>query len=65
MNIKLVLYCFVIPYSFWVIASTNLDRIFKKNSIIQIHSLYIILSLIISYLLVNFIYDIYSTIQLL
>lgn len=62
MNIKLVLYCIFIPFSIWIITSTNLDKIFKKNSIMQIHSFYIAISLCLSYLLVNFFVDILNTI---
>ena len=65
MSIKIILYCIIIPFSIWIVTSTNLDKLFKKNSIMQIHSLYFILSLILSYLLVNFLVDIYGTISLL
>lgn len=65
MSIKLVLYCIFIPFSIWIITSTNIDKIFKKNSIMQIHCLYIMLSLILSYLVVNFLIDIYTTVSLL
>lgn len=65
MSIKLILYCLFIPFSIWIITATNLDKIFKKNSVMQIHSLYLALSLCLSYLLVNFFIDIYSTISLL
>ena len=65
MNIKLILYCLFIPYSFWIMTATNIDKIFKKNSVMQIHSLYFFLSLILSYLLVNFFVDIYSVISIL
>lgn len=65
MSIKLILYCLIIPFNIWIVTSTNLDKIFKKNSIMQMHSFYFTLSLILSYLLVNFFVDIYSTISLL
>lgn len=65
MNIKLILYCLFIPFSFWIITATNIDKVFKKNSVMQIHSLYFFLSLILSYLLVNFFVDIYSVISIL
>lgn len=64
MNIKLVLYCIFIPFSIWIVTSTNLDKIFKKNSIMQIHCLYLFLSLSLSYLIVNFLTDIYTTINI-
>ena len=60
MNIKLILYCIFTPLIIWIITSTNLDKIFKKNSIMQIHLFYIILSIVISYLVVNFFMDIYN-----
>ena len=65
MSIKIILYCLFIPFSIWIITSTNLDKIFKKNSVMQIHFLYLSLSLALSYLLVNFLVDIYSTMSLL
>lgn len=65
MSIKFVLYCIFIPINIWIITSTNLDKIFKKNSVMQIHCLYLILSLCLSYLLVNFLVDIYSVTNLL
>lgn len=65
MSIKLILYCIFIPFSIWIITATNLDKIFKKNSVMQIHSFYLVLSLSLSYLLVNFFVDIFNTISLL
>ena len=65
MNIKLILYLVIIPFSMWVIISTNIDKIFKKGSTNQIHLLYLFLSLALSYLLVNFFMDIYNTINFL
>lgn len=62
MNIKLVLYCLAIPFSIWVITSTNLDNFFRKNRLPQIHSMYAILSLILSYLIVNTLMDLHQTI---
>ncbi|MBQ9013337.1 MAG: DUF1146 domain-containing protein [Bacilli bacterium] len=62
MNIKLILYCLFIPFSIWIIISTNLDKIFKKNSIMQIHCFYLVLSICLSFLLVNFFMDIYNAI---
>lgn len=65
MNIKLILYCIFIPFSIWIVTATNIDKIFKKNSVMQIHCLYIFLSLILSYLMVNLLVDIYTTASLL
>lgn len=65
MNIKLILYCLFIPFCMWIITSTNLDRIFKKNCVMQIHCFYFTISLILSYLIVNFLMDIYNLISLI
>lgn len=65
MSIKLILYCLFIPFCIWVVTSINLDKIFKKNSVMQIHCFYLAISLALSYLLVNFFIDIYNTMSLL
>lgn len=65
MSIKIILYCICIPFSIWMITATNLDKVFRKNNNAQIHCLYFVLSLCLSYLLVNFLIDIYSTISIL
>lgn len=65
MSIKIVLYCIFIPFNIWIITSTNLDKIFKKNSVMQIHCLYLSISLALSYLVVNFFIDIYNTISII
>lgn len=64
MQIKIILYCLFIPFCIWIITSTNLDKFFKKNSVMQIHCLYLSLSLALSYLIVNFLIDIYSTMNI-
>ena len=63
MNIKFILYCMFIPFSMWIITATNLDKVFRKNNVAQIHCLYFTLSLCFSYLLVNFFIDIYTVIS--
>lgn len=62
MNIKLILYCLTIPFSVWIITSTNLDKFFRKNKLAQIHSAYVVLSIILSYLIVNTLMDLHQTI---
>ena len=60
MLIKLALYCIFIPTCIWVVTATNIDRFFKKNSTYQIHFMYLMISLGLSYLTVNFLMDIYT-----
>ena len=40
--------------------SLNIESIFKKGHINQIRVFYIAISLVLSYLIVNFLYDFYS-----
>ena len=54
---KVVLYCIMIPISMWVLECIKMDNAFKKGRIFQIKALYVMLSLIMSYLVTNFLYD--------
>ena len=65
MNIKILLYILVIPISMWVVTSLNIEKHFKKGSINQIKTLYVLLSLSLSYLIVNFLYDFYEISQII
>lgn len=60
MNIKTLLYIIIVPVSIWIISSMKLESIFKKNKTTQIVMFYVFISLGISYLVVNFIYDFYE-----
>jgi uncharacterized integral membrane protein (TIGR02327 family) len=57
MEIKAILYVLSIPFSIWLLDSININNIFKKNKITQAKIFYLVLAFIMSYLLVNFIYD--------
>lgn len=59
MNIKFYIYLLIIPFMIWTIMSLNLERYFKKGHVTQIKIFYITISLVLSYLLVNFLYDFY------
>ena len=60
MSIKLILYILIIPLMMWTVLSLNIEKYFKKGSINQIKIFYFVLSIILSYLLVNFLYDFYE-----
>jgi uncharacterized membrane protein YwzB len=60
MNVKTILYIIIVPISIWITTSMRLEQIFKKNKITQIITFYLFISLGISYLVVNFIYDFYE-----
>jgi len=60
MNVKLLLYIFVIPFVMYALDGVNINSIFKKNKVIQARILYVMLIFALSYLLVNFIFDFYG-----
>lgn len=57
MTTKTILYIVFIPIVLWALDGININQIFKKNRYYQARLCYLILTLIISYLLVNFIID--------
>ena len=59
MNVKIILYIIMIPLSIWALDALNIDGKFKKNRYYQSRVLYLMLSLGLSYLVVNFLYDFY------
>lgn len=65
MSIKFYLYIIIIPLVIWTILSLNLEQYFKKGRINQIKSFYVIISLSLSYMLVNFLYDFYLASQII
>ena len=63
MNIKIILYCIIVPLSIWALNSINMNNIFKKRSYYSSSFLYLFLSLGLSYLVVNFFYDFFINIK--
>lgn len=59
MNLKILLYCIAIPLSIYSLECINLDKFIKKRTVFQIKLLYLLISLCLSYLIVNFFYDFY------
>lgn len=57
MTTKTILYMLITPIVIWVLDSINITNVFKKNRYYQARVLYLILTLSLSYLTVNFIYD--------
>ncbi len=58
---KIVLYLITVPFIIWIVESINLNQIFKKNRVYQAQLFQLVLVMIISYLLVNFFYDLFFT----
>ena len=57
MSAKAILYIIVTPLVIWALDSINITNVFKKNRYYQARALYLILTLSLSYLTVNFLYD--------
>lgn len=59
MNIKFYLYFLIVPLTIWTLMSLNLEKYFKKGSVNQIRTFYVLITFALSYLIVNFLYDFY------
>lgn len=57
MTTKTILYIVFLPIVLWALDSVNINAIFKKNRYYQARLFYLILTLIVTYLLVNFVID--------
>ena len=57
MNYKIVLYIIFFFFLAYSLTSLNFNNIIKKNKVIEIRILIIILSIIMGYLLTNFVID--------
>ncbi len=57
MTIKTILYVVAVPIVIWALDGINLNQIFKKNRYHQARLFYLLLTISLSYLAVNFFYD--------
>ena len=57
MTIKTILYIIYAPITLWALDALNINLILKKNKYYKARLFYLILTLIITYLLVNFTLD--------
>ena len=55
--VKTIFYLIITCITLWALDSVRLNEIFKKNRYIQSRIIYLFLTLSLSYLVVNFIYD--------
>lgn len=60
MNIKIIIYLIILPLCIWSVSSLRIEQFFKKNSINQIKLFYLLLSVCITYLVTQFIYEFYQ-----
>lgn len=59
MNAKIILYIFILPLSIYALDSLNIENKFKKNKEYQAKLLVLFLSMSLSYLVVNFLFDVF------
>jgi len=65
MTIKAILYILSVPCSLYAIQSINFDKFLKQSKVVQARILVLILSLGLSYLAVNFLYDFFVNTKVL
>lgn len=57
MSVKFFIYLFVSILVIWAMESVNINKIFKKNRVMQARVFYLLLGLSMIYLITNFIFD--------
>lgn len=62
--IKAILYLAILPFVIWCMEGINLNKIFKQSRIYQARIMYLMISICISYLVVNFLYDFFINFQI-
>ncbi|MDD3340597.1 MAG: DUF1146 domain-containing protein [Bacilli bacterium] len=60
MSLKVLLYCVVVPLTLWALDSVQINQIFKKNRYYASRLFYLLVSVALSYLVVNFFFDFFS-----
>lgn len=58
--LKSCLYIIFTFVSIWALDSLNINNVFKKNKVLAARILYLLLSVALAYLVVNFLYDFVS-----
>lgn len=60
MLLKAILYIVFTFISIWALDSINITNVFKKNRYFASRVLYLMISIALSYLVVNFLYDFFT-----
>lgn len=61
---KFFLYVIVTMLVIWAMDSVNINKIFKKNKILQARVFYFLLGISLIYLVTNFIMDLFTTVKI-
>ena len=65
MTPKLFMYIFITVVVVWTMDGLNINFIFKKNRVAQARVFYLLVTLSLSYLVTNFVYDFFLSSQFL
>lgn len=57
MWIKPIVYAVVLPLVIYALDALNFEKLLKKNKVMQARVLYFIFAIVLTYFVVNFIYD--------
>jgi len=60
---KFFLYIVVTILVIWAMDSVNINKIFKKNKIFQARIFYFLLGISLIYLVTNFLYDLFTSVN--
>ncbi len=60
--VKIYLYTIVLFFSIWVLDALDFNRFLKKNKIVQARILYLLVGIMMTYIVTNFIWDFYNVI---
>lgn len=63
--IKFILYIFIFPFSIWAMDGLNINTLFKQGKVLQARIMYLLISMCISYLVVNFLYDFFINVRIM
>jgi len=61
MSVRTILYVVILPLVIWALDSININGIFKKNRYYQARLLYLMISMSMTYLIVNFLMDFFES----
>ncbi len=61
---KFILYIFSTIFVIWAMDSVDINKIFKKNKIIQAQILYFFLGISLIYLVTNFFWDLFTSLKI-
>ena len=61
---KFFLYVVVTMLVIWAMDSININKIFKKNKIMQARIFYFLLGISLIYLVTNFFYDLFTSVKI-